>query len=95
MKKLMATAAIAAVALVSPALAQTPAPHRNQSNEGIQSSTQQQRLDGGDVIPHGASGRDTVNLGGHRSQGAAVRALGQGARYNRPHQARRVYRHKP
>lgn len=88
MKMLMATVAIAAMAIASPALAQTPAPHKNQTNEGIQSSTQQQRLDGGDVVPHGASGRDTVNLGGHGSEGTAVRTQGQGTRRNHPRHTR-------
>lgn len=89
MKMLMGTVAIAAVAVTSAALAQAPAPHKNQTNEGIQSSTQQQRLDGGDIIPHGASGRDTVNLGGHGSEGAAVRTQGLGSRRNHVRHTRR------
>jgi len=90
MKMFMATIAIAAAAIASPAWAQTPAPHKNQTNEGIQSSTQQQRLDGGDIVPHGASGRDSVNLGGHGSQGSAIKSQGQGA----PRYVRRHTRHK-
>jgi hypothetical protein len=84
MKMLVATIAMAALAVTSPALAQgqSQAPHKNQTNEGIQSSTQQQRLDGGAIIPHGESGRDTVNLGGHASsvEGAAPATEGQGTR---------------
>lgn len=84
MKMLMATIAIAAVAITSPVLAQdqSQAPHKNQSNEGIQSPTQQQRLDGGAIVPHGESGRDTVNLGGHGSgsEGAAPATQGQAPR---------------
>jgi hypothetical protein len=82
MKVLMATAAFVAVAMASPVLAQ--APHTNQSNEGIQSPTQQQRLDGGAIIPHGASGRDTVNLGGHGSGSEGAATQGQAPRVNRP-----------
>src|SRR3954462_7318465 len=81
MKTLMVTVAIAAMAITSPALAQgqSQAPHKNQSNEGIQSPTQQQRLDGGAIIPSGESRRDTVNLGGHGgSEGAAPATQGQG-----------------
>jgi hypothetical protein len=84
MKMLMAPIAIVAVAITSAALAQgqSQAPHKNQSNEGIQSPTQQQRLDGGAIIPHGESGRDTVNLGGHGdgSEGVAPATQGQGSR---------------
>jgi hypothetical protein len=62
MRIIIATAAIALMAW--PALAQT---NRNKSNEGIQSPTQQQRLDNGTIIPHGATGSDTTNLGGRGS----------------------------
>jgi hypothetical protein len=61
MNKALAIVAVTLLALGSPALAQQ---NRNKSNQGIQSPTQEQRLDNGTVIPHGASGRDTTNLGG-------------------------------
>jgi hypothetical protein len=65
MKTLFAVA-LAVTAMAWPAMAQT-----NKSNEGIQSPTQQQRLDNGTVIPHGAHGSQTVHEG-YNSSGRVV-----------------------
>src|SRR5438045_3905393 len=58
MKLLIATASIAAMAVASPALAQT-----NKGNEGIQSYVQQQRLDQGPLIKYGKSKSQKTHLG--------------------------------
>jgi hypothetical protein len=80
----VATVAITAMALASPALAQT-----NKSNEGIQSPTQQQRLDNGTVIPHGATGSDQVHEGVDKSGPATQgRAAGPEIRRNNENQGR-------
>lgn len=71
--KMFIAAAAAAVLMAGPALAQT---NRN-SNEGLQSTIQQQRQDQAGVIPHGRSEvnsppRGKVDMGGHGSGSGKV-----------------------